>query len=405
MTPSRRQQGLLDRGVADIAFLSKVEDIIDDARNGRMFILVDDEDRENEGDLVIPGQMATPEAVNFMARYGRGLICLAMPRARCEKLDLKLMSPANRSRHETAFTLSIEAREGVTTGISASDRARTIAVAIDPEKGASDIVSPGHVFPLMARDGGVLVRSGHTEAAVDISRLAGLNPSGVICEIMNDDGTMARMPDLIKFAQFHGLKVGTIADLIAYRRRHDTLVERTIETALDSRFGGTFRMVVYVNNAAYAEHIALIKGDISGADPVLVRMHALNVLDDVLGDRSVGRGSILHSAMKVIGEAGRGVVVLIREPRPTSLSDRVRARLGDPNNPASALGDFLSDHGRQAAAAAAGLRDYGVGAQILLDLGVRNMVLLSDHPRNIVGLEGYGLSVVEWRKVPPLTEA
>ena len=404
MKPSQRQQTLLDRGVADITFLSKIEDIIDDARNGRMFILVDDEDRENEGDLVIPAQMATPEVVNFMAKHGRGLICLAMTRARCEKLGLKLMSPANRSRHETAFTLSIEAREGVTTGISASDRARTIATAIDPEKGAADLVSPGHVFPLIARDGGVLVRSGHTEAAVDISRLAGLNPSGVICEIMNDDGTMARLPDLIKFAQFHGLKVATIADLIAYRRRNDRLVERTIETTLDSRYGGPFRMHVYVNNAAYAEHIALVKGDISGPEPVLVRMHALNVLDDILGDRSIGRGGILHSAMKMIGEAGRGVVVLIRVPRPTSLSDRVRARSGDPNSPAAALGDFLSDHGRQVAAAAAGLRDYGVGAQILLDLGVRNMVLLSDHPRNIVGLEGYGLSVVEWRKVPPLAE-
>ena len=221
---------------------------------------------------------------------------------------------------------------------------------------------------------------------------------------MNDDGSMARLPDLIKFAQFHGLKVATIADLIAYRRRNDRLVERTIETTLDSRYGGPFRMYVYVNNAAYAEHIALVKGDVSGPEPVLVRMHALNVLDDVLGDRSIGRGSILHSAMKMIGEADRGVVVLIREPRPTSLSDRVRARQGDPASPAAALGDFLSDHGRQVAAAAAGLRDYGVGAQILLDLGVRNMVLLSDHPRNIVGLEGYGLSVVEWRKVPPLAD-
>jgi 3,4-dihydroxy 2-butanone 4-phosphate synthase/GTP cyclohydrolase II len=402
--PTRRQQGLLDRGVADIAFLSKIEDIIEDARNGRMFILVDDEDRENEGDLVIPAQMATPEAINFMAKHGRGLICLALTRARCEKLGLKLMSAENRSRHQTAFTASIEAREGVTTGISASDRARTVAVAIDPEKGAKDIVSPGHVFPLIARDGGVLVRAGHTEAAVDIARLAGLNPSGVICEIMNDDGTMARLPDLIKFAQFHGLKVATIADLIAYRRRHDRLVDRTIETTLDSRYGGSFRMYVYVNVAAYAEHIALVKGDISGPEPVLVRMHALNVLDDVLGDRSVGRGGTLHSAMKHIGEVGRGVVVLVREPRPTSLSDRVRVRLGDPNSLTAALGDFLSDHGRQAAAAAAGLRDYGVGAQILLDLGVRNMILLSDHPRNIVGLEGYGLNVTEWRKVPPLVE-
>jgi 3,4-dihydroxy 2-butanone 4-phosphate synthase / GTP cyclohydrolase II len=401
MTPSRRQQELLDRGV-EMAFLSKVEDVIEDARNGRMFILVDDEDRENEGDLVIPAQMATPEAINFMAKHGRGLICLALPRARCEQLNLKLMSSENLSRHQTAFTMSIEAREGVTTGISASDRARTIAVAIDPEKNARDIVSPGHVFPLIARDGGVLVRAGHTEAAVDMARLAGLNPSGVICEIMNDDGTMARLPDLVKFAQFHGLKVATIADLIAYRRRHDRLVERTIETTLKSRYGGLYRMLVYVNKASYAEHIALVKGDLSGPEPVLVRMHALNVLDDVLGDTSVGRGGILHSAMKMIGEANRGVIVLIREPRPTSLSDRVRARLGDPDHPTHALTDFLSETGRHAAAAAAGLRDYGVGAQILLDLGVRDMVLLSDRPRNIVGIEGYGLRVHEWRTIPPL---
>ena len=385
-----------------MAFLSKVEDVIEDARNGRMFILVDDEDRENEGDLVIPAQMATPEAINFMAKHGRGLICLALPRARCEQLNLKLMSSENLSRHQTAFTMSIEAREGVTTGISASDRARTIAVAIDPEKNARDIVSPGHVFPLIARDGGVLVRAGHTEAAVDMARLAGLNPSGVICEIMNDDGTMARLPDLVKFAQFHGLKVATIADLIAYRRRHDRLVERTIETTLKSRYGGLYRMLVYVNKASYAEHIALVKGDLSGPEPVLVRMHALNVLDDVLGDTSVGRGGILHSAMKMIGEANRGVIVLIREPRPTSLSDRVRARLGDPDHPTHALTDFLSETGRHAAAAAAGLRDYGVGAQILLDLGVRDMVLLSDRPRNIVGIEGYGLRVHEWRTIPPL---
>jgi 3,4-dihydroxy 2-butanone 4-phosphate synthase/GTP cyclohydrolase II len=402
MSPSPRQQEILDRGVSDIAFLSQIEDVIEDARNGRMFILVDDQDRENEGDLVIPAQMATPEVINFMAKHGRGLICLAMTRQRCDKLGLKLMSPENGSRHQTAFTVSIEAREGVTTGISASDRARTVAVAIDPEKMAKDIVSPGHIFPLVARDGGVLVRTGHTEAAVDIARLAGLNPSGVICEIMNDDGTMARLPDLVKFAQFHGLKVAAIADLIAYRRKHDRTIERTIETTLRSRFGGEFKMYVYVNKAAYAEHIALVKGDISGPAPVMVRMHALNVLDDVLGDTSVGRGGILHSAMKMIGEEGRGVVVLVREPRPTSLSDRVRARQPDPTSLAGALGEFLSDHGRQVAAAAAGLRDYGVGAQILLDLGVRNMILLSDHQRNIVGLEGYGLQVSEWRTIPPV---
>ncbi len=279
-------------------------------------------------------------------------------------------------------------------------------MAIDPTKGRTDISTPGHVFPLVARDGGVLVRTGHTEAAVDIARLAGLYPAGVICEIMNDDGTMARLPDLVKFAQFHGLKIAKIADLIAYRRRRDRIVERRQETVLDSRYGGLFRMYVYVNKAAYAEHIALVKGDISGPEPVLVRMHALNVLDDVLGDRSVGRGEALHAAMRAVGEAGRGVVVLIREPRPTSLSDRVRARLGDSASSAIALGDHLSDHGRAAAAAApsAELRDYGIGAQILLDLGVKDMVLLSNTKRTIVGLEGYGLRVVEQRDLPTATE-
>ena len=405
MRVSKRQSELLDRGAADIAFLSSVEEIVEDARNGRIVILVDDESRENEGDLYIPAQMATPEAINFMARYGRGLICLAMTRGRVEQLGLPLMARENGTRHQTAFTVSIEAREGVTTGISASDRARTISVAIDPSKGREHIVTPGHVFPLVARDGGVLVRAGHTEAAVDIARMAGLLPAGVICEIMNDDGSMARLPDLVKFAQFHGLKIGAIADLIAYRRKHERTIERRVETVLDSRFGGMFRMIVYVNNVAYAEHIALVKGDISGPEPVMVRMHAINVLDDVLGDRSVGRGEVLHSAMRMIGEAGRGIVVLIREPRPTSLSDRVRARLGEAATPALALGDYLSDRGRQAArssAPGADLRDYGVGAQILLDLGVKDMVLLSNAHRNIVGLEGYGLRIVETRPIAPL---
>jgi 3,4-dihydroxy 2-butanone 4-phosphate synthase/GTP cyclohydrolase II len=405
MRVSKRQSELLDRGAADIAFLSSVEEIVEEARNGRITILVDDEDRENEGDLYIPAQMATPAAINFMARYGRGLICLALTRERVEQLGLPLMARENGTRHQTAFTVSIEAREGVTTGISASDRSRTISVAIDPSKGREHIVTPGHVFPLVARDGGVLVRAGHTEAAVDIARMAGLLPAGVICEIMNDDGTMARLPDLVKFAQFHGLKIGAIADLIAYRRKHERTIERTIETVLDSRFGGMFRMIVYVNKVAYAEHIALVKGDISGPEPVLVRMHAINVLDDVLGDRSVGRGEVLHSAMQMIGEAGRGVVVLIREPRPTSLSDRVRARLGEAATPALALGDYLSDRGRQAARSApatADLRDYGVGAQILVDLGVKDMILLSNANRNIVGLEGYGLRIIETRPIKPL---
>ena len=363
-------------------YLSSIEEIIEDARNGRMVVLVDDEDRENEGDLVIPAQMATPQAITFMARFGRGLICLALPHERVSKLGLPLMSQNNLSRHQTAFTVSIEAREGIATGISASDRARTIAVAIDPSKGRDDITSPGHVFPLVARDGGVLVRAGHTEAAVDIARLAGLNPSGVICEIMNDDGTMARLPDLVSFCQHHGLKIATIADLINYRRRKERIVERQVETTLQSIHGGEFKMHVYRNRVAYAEHVALVKGDLSQPGPVLVRMHALNLLTDVLGERTPGRGHELHSAMRLIANEGRGVIVLIREPTPISLSDRVRIRNGE-----------RTPGGGE-------LRDYGVGAQILLDLGVKEMVLLTNTPRTIVGLEGYGLKVVERRAVP-----
>ncbi len=370
----------------DTENLSHIDEIIDDARNGRMFVLVDDQQRENEGDLVVPAQMATPDAINFMAKHGRGLICLALTTDRIRELDLPQMMRRNASRHQTAFTVSIEAREGVTTGISASDRARTIAVAIDPTKGKNDIVCPGHIFPLEARDGGVLVRAGHTEAAVDVSRLAGLNPSGVVCEIMNEDGTMARMPDLTKFAQYHGIKTGTIADLIAYRLRNDRIVERTLETTFKSVHGGDFKMFIYTNRVAYAEHIALVKGDVSAEGPVLVRMHALNVLDDVLGDADTGKAGDLQQAIRMIGEAGRGVVVLIREPYRAALSDRVRSR--------------IETLGSSQVVAPGQLRDYGVGAQILLDLGVREMVLLSNTKRTIIGLQGYGLSVVGQRPIP-----
>jgi 3,4-dihydroxy 2-butanone 4-phosphate synthase/GTP cyclohydrolase II len=387
---TRRQRDLQARGVGPVGALSSIEEIVAESREGRMVILVDDEDRENEGDLYIPAQMATPAAINFMARYGRGLICLAMTRQRCDALGLEPMARENGTRHQTAFTVSIEAREGVTTGISAADRARTIQVAIDPNRGRTDIVTPGHVFPLVARDGGVLERTGHTEAAVDIARLAGLIPAGVICEIMNDDGTMARLPDLVAFAQFHGLKIGAIADLIAYRRRTDRTIERRIESTLESRFGGAWRMIVYVNTASYAEHVALVKGDVDGDAPVLVRVHALNVLDDVLGDRAAGRGDVLHAAMAEIGDAGRGVVVLIREPRATSLSERVRQRAS------GETGAALASQGPSE------LRDYGIGAQILRDLGVRSMVLLSSARRSIIGLEGYGLSVVDIRPPAPL---
>ena len=321
--------------------------MIEDIRNGRIVILVDDEDRENEGDLVVAAQMATPEAVNFMATHGRGLICLAMMRERIERLGLPLMSQNNRTRHQTAFTVSIEAREGVTTGISAPDRARTIAVAIDPTSGEEDIVTPGHVFPLVACDGGVLERAGHTEASVDIARLAGLNPSGVICEIMKDDGTMARLPDLIPFAQFHGLKVATIADLIAYRLRNDSLVERVLATRLTRKHGGEFRLIVYVNKITGAEHLALIKGDISGSEPVPVRMHAINVLDDVIQDETAGRAGVIESCIRTIGEAGRGVVVLIRDSFAQSFVNQVRQRHDIPGRSRRRLHGGQRDHGRR----------------------------------------------------------
>jgi len=359
-------------------YLSSIDEIIEDARNGRMFILVDDEERENEGDLVIPAQMATPDAINFMATHGRGLICLALTQNRIEELDLRPMSQTNTSRHETAFTASIEAKEGVTTGISASDRARTVAVAIDASKGSDDIGSPGHVFPLASRDGGVLVRAGHTEASVDIARLSGLNPAGVICEIMNDDGTMARMPDLVAFAQKHGLKIATIADLIAYRLRNDRIVKAEVETELDTIGGGSFRTIVYSNTAEGTEHLALVKGDVNTDDPVLVRMHSFNIFDDIY---SAEKTLELHRAMETIAKEGRGAIVMIRSASRTVLSDRVRQHLETNERPAPQL------------------REFGVGAQILSDLGVRKMILLSNTQRSIIGLEGYDLEIVEQRPI------
>jgi 3,4-dihydroxy 2-butanone 4-phosphate synthase / GTP cyclohydrolase II len=366
-------------------YLSPIDEIVEDAKRGRMFILVDDENRENEGDLVIPAQHCTAETINFMAKHGRGLICLALSRQRVEALGLPLMAHGNESRMQTAFTVSIEAREGITTGISAADRARTVRVAIDPKATRADLATPGHIFPLLAREGGVLVRAGHTEAAVDIARLAGLNPSGVVCEIMNDDGTMARLPDLVGFAQRHGLKVATIADLISYRLSYDRLVERDIATTLHTRFAGDFRLQVYTNVLTGVEHLALVKGDLETPEPVLVRVHALNILEDVLGQDIDGRGTQLRSVMTAIHEAGRGVLVLIREPSPTSISDRIKAGLGQ--------------HPPAAGPGALPLRDYGIGAQILKDLGIRDMILLSNTERPIVGLEGYGLRVVEQRRL------
>ncbi len=363
--------------------LSSIEDIIEDARNGRMFVLVDDEDRENEGDLVIPAQMATPEVINFMAKYGRGLICLTLSSKRVRELDIPPMAKNNDSRHSTAFTVSIEAREGISTGISASDRARTIAVATDPSNGKADIVSPGHVFPLEARDGGVLVRAGHTEAAVDVARLAGLNPSGVICEIMNEDGTMARMPDLIPFAEKHGLKIATIADLIAFRLKHDHLVERQTESDFNSVHGDGFKKITYKSYPDELVHTALIKGDITSDGTVLVRMHAIDVASDILGDANSGKAGVLAGSIKAISDEGRGAVVVLQ-----------------PGGYKMTSADKAED---KTGAASEQLRSYGVGAQILMDLGIHEMELLSNTERTIVGLEGYGLKVTGRRAIPEST--
>ena len=361
-------------------FLASIEEIIEDARNGRMFILVDDENRENEGDLVIPAQMATPDVINFMAKHGRGLICLSLTKKRVEDLRLSLLPAHNQSRLSTAFTLSIEAKQGVTTGISAADRARTVAVAIDPGSTHDDLATPGHVFPLMARDGGVLVRAGHTEAAVDIAKLAGLIPAGVICEIMNDDGSMARLPDLVKFAQFHGLKIATIADLIAYRRKTERLVRMDAEAPFASHIGGDWKLRIYSDAVSGDEHVVLIKGEVAGDAPAMVRMHQLNILPDVLMDAGSSRSGELHAAQKIVADFGRGVIVFFRDHILGKLSDRVNAK---------ARGE---EHTRR-------LVDYGVGAQILVDLGVKNMIVLTNNSKKVVGLEGYGLHIVEQRPI------
>ena len=362
----------------DVSAISPIEDIIEDARNGRPYILVDAEDRKNEGDVIIPAQFATPEQINFMAKHARGLICLSITGDRARQLRLPPMAVDNQSGHGTAFTVSIEAREGVTTGISAHDRAHTIAVAVDPTKGADEIVSPGHVFPLVARDGGVLVRAGHTEAAVDISRLAGLNPAGVICEIMKDDGSMARLPDLIAFAQTHGLKIGTIADLIAYRRRTERQVERVLETPVESAFGGRFRMVIYRNILDRTEHMVLTRGRIEPDRPTLVRMHRLDLAADVIGAGGARSGHVRKALETLAASDAPGVAVFISDSNPAWLSERYGA-------------DPAVDHGANV------LRDYGVGAQILIDLGVRDMVLLTNSATVLPGSAGYGLRILERR--------
>jgi 3,4-dihydroxy 2-butanone 4-phosphate synthase/GTP cyclohydrolase II len=361
----------------DRPVLVPIEEIIDEARNGRMYILVDDEDRENEGDLIIPAQMATPAAINFMATYGRGLICLSMTGQRCEQLGLTSMSPSNGTRHETAFTVSIEAREGVTTGISAGDRARTVSVAIDGTKGREDIVTPGHVFPLRARDGGVLVRAGHTEAAVDISRLAGLNPSGVICEIMKEDGSMARLDDLVGFARLHDLKIGTIRDLIEYRRRNDHLVECISQSPFTSDYGGEWTAKTYRDKVEGAVHVVLQKGHIIPDQPTLVRMHGISIFSDVLGQPGPSKRALQRSMIE-IGKEGAGIIVLLMPTDPEQLNREISGAISS----------------------AMDLRNYGIGAQILADLGIHEMILMTNSHRNVVAIDGYGLNIVDQRSIP-----
>ncbi len=356
------------------------EAIINEARNGRMFILVDDDDRENEGDLVIPAQMATPDAINFMARHGRGLICLALTKDRIDQLALAPMAAVNGTAMKTAFTVSIEAREGVTTGISAADRARTVAVAIDANNGPDALVSPGHVFPLVARPGGVLVRAGHTEAAVDVARLAGLNPSGVICEIMGDDGTMARLDQLMEFARVHGLKIGTIRDLIAYRLRRDHMVDRVAETAFTSRSGAAWQAQVFRDRASGDEELALVHGVVRPDEPTLVRMHSIDLFADLLGERGA-RNGLLDGAMDMIEAQGGGVIVALHAAAPGSLSRATDLRSGKPSKSGPEL------------------RGYGVGAQILAALGVHDMILLTNTRHAPVGLSAYGLAIVEERPI------
>ena len=373
-----RLEKLIQRGTTDV--LVGTEAIINEARNGRMFILVDDEGRENEGDLVIPAQMATPDAVNFMARHGRGLICLALTKDRSDQLGLEPMARTNRSRNETAFTVSIEAKEGISTGISAADRARTIAVAIDSANGADQLVSPGHVFPLVARPGGVLVRAGHTEAAVDVSRLAGLNPSGVICEIMREDGTMARLEDLMDFARAHGLKIGTIRDLIAYRLKKDHLVEKVASAPFKASSGAEWQAQVFRDKSSGEEQLALVHGAIDTSKSVVVRMHSLDLFADVLGE-SGPRSGVLQSAMRCIEQDGSGVVVTLHAAAPGSLSRSIDLRAGKPVEAGDAV------------------RGYGTGAQILAALGIHDMILLTNTHHSPVALAGYGLAIVEERRI------
>jgi len=362
--------------------LSSIEEVIKDAAKGKIFILVDDENRENEGDLCVLGEFASPDVINFMAKYGRGLICLSLTRLQAEKLGLSLMERRNEGRFETAFTVSIEATNGVTTGISAADRSLTIKTAIKPNVTKNEITTPGHVFPLISKDGGTLIRAGHTEAVVDIARLANANPSGVICEIMKDNGEMARLPDLINFSKKHNIKIATIADLISFRRKNEIYIKRVSESILESKFGGVWRIIIYKNIINQSEHIALVKGIINPDETVLVRVHALDLLSDVLGNQATDRnGSELSCAMETIANKGDGIIILIRDLSPESLSNKISKSLKQTQNINTKI------------------RDYGVGAQILSDLGVKNMTVLSNKKASAIALDGFGLKIKNWQKL------